>query len=345
LFIKGEKMKSFVTTLILVSAAGIASAQQAAQTHADAAKLFEEARAKIVGEVALAGVHGQTKGVPFSAEEVNDSVQTLADGNRIVRSSTGKIYRNSEGRVRREMSGGTGGMLGTTFSVGQGVSIVSPDQSVRYLLDSQQKTARVFEMPAQAITTTPGRVVAEGRLLPEGTARATEERAKIEATIARSGSVAVAGQPLSALSIGGPAAFTFSTGGQQSTYESKTEELGTRDFDGVSATGTRRTTTIPAGSIGNERPIEIVYERWFSKDLGMVVYSKNSDPRFGEQTYKMTNIVRSEPDPSLFSIPTEYRKVSEPGTFYRLDTTTNTSKTPVPAKVVTVANPAKPARP
>ena len=103
----------------------------------------------------------------------------------------------------------------------------------------------------------------------------------------------------------------------KSKNEVKTEELGTRDFDGITAEGIRRTTIIPADSIGNERPIEIVYERWYSKELGVTVYSKNSDPRSGEQTYKLTNIVRSEPDPSLFSVPTDYHKVGQQGAVYR----------------------------
>jgi len=102
-------------------------------------------------------------------------------------------------------------------------------------------------------------------------------------------------------------------------WETHTEQLGTQNFEGIDAEGTRTTTTIPAGSIGNERPIEIVYERWYSKDLKMIVYSKHSDPRFGEQTYRLTNINRSEPDPSLFTPPPGFKVVSSntPST-YRL---------------------------
>lgn len=126
------------------------------------------------------------------------------------------------------------------------------------------------------------------------------------------------------------AGFGYAVGGQSRKYESKSEDLGTRDFEGVSATGTRKVTTIPAGDVGNERPIEIVYERWFSKDLGMVVFSKHSDPRFGDQTYRLTNIVRTEPDPSLFTVPTGYKTFPAPSayksygdatTVYRIATT------------------------
>ena len=115
--------------------------------------------------------------------------------------------------------------------------------------------------------------------------------------------------------------------------ETKTEDLGTRDFDGVQAEGTRRVTTIPAGAIGNERPIETVYERWYSKELQMVVMSKHSDPRFGEQTYRLTNIVRAEPDPSLFSVPSGYKVVSEnaaaSGQYYRVAAKTEAERTAV----------------
>jgi hypothetical protein len=72
------------------------------------------------------------------------------------------------------------------------------------------------------------------------------------------------------------------------------------------AEGTRITLTIPAGKIGNERPIATVNERWYSQELQTVVLTKNSDPRMGETTYRLTNINRGEPDPSLFQVPADY---------------------------------------
>ena len=88
--------------------------------------------------------------------------------------------------------------------------------------------------------------------------------------------------------------------------ESRTENLGKQTIEGVVAEGTRTTTTIPAGQIGNERPIEIVSERWYSPDLQTIVLSKHRDPRMGESTYKLTNIRRTEPDKSLFEVPASY---------------------------------------
>lgn len=91
------------------------------------------------------------------------------------------------------------------------------------------------------------------------------------------------------------------------------ESLGRQFIEGVAADGTRTTITIPAGEIGNERPIEIVTERWFSPDLQMMVMSRHSDPRMGENTYRLVGINRGEPDPALFRVPDGYRIVEGPG--------------------------------
>src|SRR3954464_7509567 len=71
------------------------------------------------------------KGAPYSAETVNEFVQTLSDGNRIVRKTTGRVYRDSEGRVRREEDG-----KGRTS-----VSIVDPVAGYSYSLDPENKIA------------------------------------------------------------------------------------------------------------------------------------------------------------------------------------------------------------
>jgi hypothetical protein len=88
--------------------------------------------------------------------------------------------------------------------------------------------------------------------------------------------------------------------------DGETEPLGTQTIEGVEATGTRTTATIPAGAIGNERPIEVVSERWYSPELQAVVLSTRRDPRFGENTYRLTAIQRAEPDKSLFEVPADY---------------------------------------
>jgi hypothetical protein len=89
------------------------------------------------------------------------------------------------------------------------------------------------------------------------------------------------------------------------------EDLGEQVIEGVRARGTRTTTTIAAGSIGNEQPITVIAEQWFSPDLEVLVMTRHSDPRVGETTYRLTNIVRSEPDKTLFQVPSDYT-IKEP---------------------------------
>jgi hypothetical protein len=254
---------------------------------------------KVIAEIS-ASSDKVVKGSPFSAEAVSESVQVLADGNRIVRSSTSKLYRNSEGRFRRE-----GDALGLLY-YGLGVSISDPIISQKYLLDAHLKTARVMELKADAAQ----KAIAAEKL----------------STIAKSGTVIVSsGQNVAGFtgtitSTASGQGFAYSTGGH-SKYETKTEQLGTQNILGVNAEGTRTVTTIPAGAIGNERPIEMVYEKWYSNELQLVVMSKHSDPRFGEHTYRLTNIVRSEPDSSLFALPSGYKVLSQPASVYHFSTT------------------------
>ncbi len=87
------------------------------------------------------------------------------------------------------------------------------------------------------------------------------------------------------------------------------EDLGAQTIEGLFAKGTRMTTTVPTGAQGNDRPIVIVQEGWVSPDLKLMVLSKRFDPRNGEQTIRLTNIDRSEPDPSLFEVPADYTVV------------------------------------
>ena len=87
----------------------------------------------------------------------------------------------------------------------------------------------------------------------------------------------------------------------------KTEPLGSKTLEGVTAEGTRTTMTIPAGQVGNEQPIQTVVETWYSPDLKITVYSKRSDPRSGETVMRYTNIARTEPAHSLFEVPADYK--------------------------------------
>jgi hypothetical protein len=89
------------------------------------------------------------------------------------------------------------------------------------------------------------------------------------------------------------------------------ESLGTRQIEGVRATGRRTTSTIPTGQIGNDRPIEITDEQWESPELKVLIYSRFSDPRTGI-VERLININRAEPPQDLFAVPADYT-ILEPG--------------------------------
>jgi hypothetical protein len=93
----------------------------------------------------------------------------------------------------------------------------------------------------------------------------------------------------------------------------KKETLGAQTIGGVNAEGTRITRTIAAGQIGNDKPIQIVFERWYSPDLQIVVKSTRTDPRFGTTTYTLKSVQRTEPAASLFAVPPDYTVQQGPG--------------------------------
>jgi hypothetical protein len=90
------------------------------------------------------------------------------------------------------------------------------------------------------------------------------------------------------------------------------ETLTDRLIEGVLASGVRRTTTIDKGVLGNEQPIKIVSEEWTSPELQVLVMTDHSDPRTGHSTYRLLNIRRLDPDPTLFQVPADYT-IQRPG--------------------------------
>jgi hypothetical protein len=98
---------------------------------------------------------------------------------------------------------------------------------------------------------------------------------------------------------------------QREPRSERTESLGTKVMEGVKTEGRRTITTFPIGSVRNSAPIEVIAETWYSPDLQEVVYTKRTDPRFGETTYRLTDIKRAEPPASLFEVPADYRVEAE----------------------------------
>jgi len=218
------------------------------------------------------------KGAPYSAEAVTETTQVLADGNRIARKNTSLVYRDGEGRTRREQTIDAVGPW-TAGQPHQTIMIHDPVAGVNYILDPSTRTARKISFPKLA-----GGIGMGMGMAVRGTMVAGAPPAGGNVVFERF------------IHKGEPA------GQQQSTNTS----LGSQSIDGVMAEGTRSVITIPAGQIGNERPIEIVSERWVSSELQEVVLSKRSDPRFGETVYKLANVRRGEPGRHLFELPPDY---------------------------------------
>jgi hypothetical protein len=93
---------------------------------------------------------------------------------------------------------------------------------------------------------------------------------------------------------------------QAEPLDARTEPLGEKEYEGIRVNGTRTIGTIPAGAVGNLHPIDVVSERWYSDELRVVVFSRRVDPRYGETIYSLRNVMRVEPDASLFQVPGDY---------------------------------------
>ena len=230
----------------------------------------------------------RVQGAPYSAESVTEMVQTLADGTKITHASRGSVLRDSEGRTRREQ---TLGAVGPMFADGKAprhAFINDPVAGVHYVLELDEKIAR--RMPALPMGHEPG---------PGHHVMRFEKR------------IVVSDKDKPA--VDEDVMFTAVDPANEKDDEGRSEPLGQQTIEGVTAEGTRTVVTIPAGRIGNDRPIEIVSERWYSPQLQVVMMSRHSDPRFGETTYRLTNISRDEPDAAAFAVPSDFTVKEGPG--------------------------------
>ena len=264
-------------------------------------------------------MNGNTvKGAPYSAEGITESIQTLADGNRIVRKNSTLLYRDTEGRTRKESALSSLGQWASGEEPARMVTIFDPVAGFSLSLNPRNRTATKF--PVISSTLGPGGVYlsrASGQTGVKGQGASAGGTFNVYTTSSGgSGGIAIAGSPLETQVItSGGVTFAPPTktakNDNRPKVEHRHEDLGTQTIEGVSAKGTRQVTIYPAGFFGNERPLEVTDEKWYSEELKTVVMTKHTDPRSGESTYRLTNINRSNPDPTLFQAPAEY-KVEEP---------------------------------
>ncbi|HEX4003356.1 MAG TPA: hypothetical protein VHX36_11960 [Candidatus Acidoferrales bacterium] len=222
--------------------------------------------------IAIVGFEGDVNGKPvtgspFSATFTTQTTQALADGNQIQRTTTGTIARDSEGRTRRDLTLPSIGPWATSGKPAPHVIVINDVVAgTQYILNPKNKVAR--QVP------------------PLRFRRHHGDREGGQHAFGRQGP-----PPDDA---------------EQAGNGVVTTSLGTQTINGVQAEGTRYTRTIPTGAIGNQNPIVITTEKWYSPDLQMVVLSKRNDPRTGERVTQLTNIQRTEPEASLFEVPSDY---------------------------------------
>jgi len=229
----------------------------------------------------------QEKGKPFSATVTSNSTQTFQDGTRVSQTTTMVEYRDAEGRVRTETSGPASSTASESAKV---ILIRDPVAGVNYRLDPAAKSAVRISFVAAASKA--------------GAAAAGGGRG------GRGGDNVPPNQDVTYISSYSNDMLDVRRIGDKppdSNSGDLTEDLGTANVNGVVARGTRVTSIVPAGAIGNDREFRSTTERWFSADLNLLVKSVSSDPRFGTATYELSNIIAGAPDPSLFRVPADYK--------------------------------------
>lgn len=207
-------------------------------------------------------------GAPYSAQQVIEHTQTMADGTHVIRAPvTSVVFRDSQGRLRieRPVIAGPNAANGPML-----IQIRDDVARLVYTLDTQNHIAyrAVMTQPPFVPRPPPRRPIPAGRKMewtgPDGT-------------------------------------------------EMSSEFLGRQVMEGITVDGVRNTKTTPVGAIGNDRPIVVIEEIWISPELSVTVLDKKSDPLNGEETIRLTNILRGEPDAALFQPPPDYTIVEDNG--------------------------------
>jgi len=254
------------------------------------------------------------KGAPYSAEELNSSTQVLADGTRIHHENRTTVYRDSEGRVRRETP--------------EQITIMDPVAGASYFLNPKTMTARKAPVMMNYVVRRDG----GEREGTAGTVVRTESTFTVTSTKDGETSMVINGNPVDPKLMSEAIAKAKEHGDAvvekmvldkvtaermatekgmmafeaKSSARGKSEDLGKSAMEGVTAEGTRTTSTIETGAIGNDRPIQVVTERWYSAELQTVLSTKTTDPRMGEISFQLTNVRRGDPGLYLFQVPAGY---------------------------------------
>lgn len=229
---------------------------------------------------------------PFTAEIVTEKSQLLPDGNQIAQKSTRRTFRDSAGRMRNEILDDKGQ---TAY-----VHIIDQGEKVQYTLLPQRKTGtrvNLADMTGKTAEELRAAVAERSKTVAPGerfevisNVRVATPGKAVPATIERVAQLAGA-----------------ELADRKWAAQATTSSLGSREIEGVKADGTATSYTIPAGEIGNQKPITVTTEKWYSPELQIILSMKRSDPRTGETGYRVVNLKRGEQPKTLFTLPEGYQ--------------------------------------
>jgi hypothetical protein len=221
-------------------------------------------------------------GHPYSGEEISQQKRTLADGTTLTRSEPSNFIYRDSAGRTRNERSLSPSINGKPLDVPMIPQIFDPIAGYCYCLDMVNRVAHRVILPKPIKTINPG----ERLVFPMSTSFRPGENFNPRDLI------------------------------------QTREDLGTKTIEGISAKGSRTTTTYPAGAVGNDTPVKSTTEIWMSPELNATVLSKTSDPVSGENMYALINIKTTEPEPKLFQIPSNFMVVDE-GSLYTIVYTEN----------------------
>jgi hypothetical protein len=253
------------------------------------------------------------KNLPYSAEVISERQHNLADGNQIASKNVSYSYRDSAGRTRQEARDDKGEI--------RAVTIHDPVAGATYVLNPRNKTATQIGAPhglgplaAGAARARIEQLRKEGKLPPPRNEivlrRSDNDDDNVRIAVDGNAPIHIdapsasgrAGNPRELIL--GPLGGAFND--MKWARKASSRELGTREIDGVRAEGKLRSYEIPAGEVGNRNPIVVSDEIWFAPELQITVLTKHSDPRSGDNIYRLASLKRDEPAASLFAVPADY---------------------------------------
>jgi hypothetical protein len=215
-------------------------------------------------------------GAPFSAIETTQRILPLADGTRAQQTEDDiLLYRDSAGRTRVEFPSPRGPIRGPAEA-----TIVDPVAGFRYQFNSRDKIVRRYALP-------PTRPAVPAQPPPPGIVVEPEVEGVVSTHLVMDGAVRGIGAAVD-------------------HFKTTSEYLGKHKIEEVLAGGRRVTTTLEAGAVGNQAEMVVTDERWFSEQLGVLVWTRMSDPRFGDTSRLLVDIRVAEPDAALFVPPADY---------------------------------------